>query len=376
MTALDTVLAAYEPLLDPHAKIDELTTELPYFDAEIIEELILQSINILASQKSVIYVNSPCTIVGDIHGNIFDLLRILQKFPGFRTTDSILFLGDYVDRGTHSVEVVTLLLALLCKYPDQVFLLRGNHEFSQVNLLYGFYEEVFMTYQGTDVWESFHKAFAWLPFAAVVGDKIFCVHGGLSPKVTSLAQIADIKRPVYAYENGSIVSDLVWSDPHDNVPMYSQSNRGMGVLFGSQATRTFLKTVGLKLLVRAHQCFVNGYSTFAENAGVSVFSSSEYCKLAHNKCGVMRFEDGERVDIYVLDVATFQSAKPTISMVFGKGLGLRKEASKVLMPKPLKRNVSTAGMVKKPKPSSARGRLQFNMGRGRPFRLGLDAFAY
>lgn len=371
------VLEKFEPLLSPDSTINEQTTEIPYFSADLIEELVTQSIKVLSAQPTLLHIPSPCTIVGDIHGNIHDLLKILKRFPTFRSTDKILFLGDYVDRGNHSVEVVMLLLALVCKYPDNVFLLRGNHEFSQVNIVYGFYEEVFMTYQCVEVWETFHKAFAWLPFAAVVGEKIFCVHGGLSPKVATLEQIAAIQRPVYVYENGSVISDLVWSDPHENVTLFGQSNRGSGVLFGVQAIKNFLRNVNLKLIVRAHQCFVNGYCTFGDNTGVSVFSSSEYCKIAHNKCGVMRVDDKEKVEVFAFDDSNFDVARPVMSMVFGKGLGLKKEGiTKILMPRPLKRNVCTANSNQKQKMLSARGRAALKSARGTHFRLPLDAFAY
>lgn len=322
MKCYETVLSEYDKILASGRIIDEFGIDLPHFDETLIKDVIMESIMVLSEQPSLIQIPYPCTVVGDIHGNIYDLLRILKKFPNYRNNENLLFLGDYVDRGTHSIDVITLLLSLVCKYPKSVFLLRGNHEFMHINLLYGFYDEVFICYHSTHLWESFQNAFAWLPFAAVVGDEIFCVHGGLSPHVQTLEQIAEIQRPLVSYETTPMISDLVWSDPHDEVSMYGQNSRGSGVLFGGSAIRTFLQNVNLKMIVRAHQCVVNGFCPFADNTGVTVFSSSDYCNIMQNKCGVVYFQSQQKIDIYSLKASTFLTAKPLMTMALGKGIGM------------------------------------------------------
>lgn len=324
MTCFDTVLSEYEKFLQPGAFISEAEISLPTFDAQVISELTRTAVGVLSCQSSLIEIPVPSTLIGDIHGNIFDLLRILQKFANFTNPDTLLFLGDYVDRGRHSLEVITLLLALLCKYPQKVFLLRGNHEFGHMNKMYGFHEQMKAKYHNDQLWSEFQNVFAWLPLAAVVGGKIFCVHGGPSPGINSLDQIRAIQRPLLNYDDDSRISDLVWSDPHDTVATFTENHRGCGLLYGAEAVKGFLKGTGLKLLVRAHQCVADGFCTFAQNVGVTLFSSSEYCRLMHNKCGVMCVQPKGRIEIYSLDAKTFESPTPKVTMVLGKELGMKR----------------------------------------------------
>merc|ERR1712060_351281 len=133
------------------------------------------------SQSALLELEAPINIVGDIHGQYWDLLRIFE-YGGFPPESNYLFLGDYVDRGKHSLEVMTLLLVYKIKYPENFFMLRGNHECAAITRIYGFYDECKMRYN-IKMWKAFCEVFNRLPFAAVIDDKIFCVHGGLSPEV-------------------------------------------------------------------------------------------------------------------------------------------------------------------------------------------------
>jgi diadenosine tetraphosphatase ApaH/serine/threonine PP2A family protein phosphatase len=265
----------------------------------------------------------PCTIVGDIHGSIQDLIHILRKFPSYSDSACLLFLGDYVDRGPRSIDVIVLLLALVCCHPSRVFLLRGNHEFSHINRLYGFYDEIRTTYRSPELWDAFNTLFGFLPLAAVVGDTAFCVHGGLSPGLLSVDQLAGIELPIANYESDPMIADLVWSDPHDVVGGFATNHRGSGVLFGTDAVKAFLGAAGLRFLVRAHQCVADGFLAFAQNAGMTLFSSSEYCRLQHNKCGVLAMRGKGTVELFSLgdDWAT---ARPKVKMAVNQGIGLRR----------------------------------------------------
>jgi diadenosine tetraphosphatase ApaH/serine/threonine PP2A family protein phosphatase len=254
---------------------------------------------------------------------MWDLLRVLRKFPNFRTTDALLFLGDYVDRGDYSIEVVTLLLALRCAYPSHVFLLRGNHEFPHINREYGFFGEVMSVYHSPAVWECFNALFASLPLAAVIAGAIFCVHGGPSPELTSLDMLRSLSFPIRNYEGNALVSDLVWSDPQDGIAAFANNHRGSGLLFGPAAVEEFLKQTNLKLLIRAHQCVCDGYLTFAQNMGVTVFSSSEYCHVEHNRCGAVYVTAKRKIELYTLG-PDWRTTGPCVTMTLGKGIGMRR----------------------------------------------------
>lgn len=128
---------------------------------------------------------APIKIFGDVHGQYFDLFRLfdIAGYPG--GNHKFLFIGDYVDRGKQSIETICLLLAYKIKYPNDFFLLRGNHECQSINRMYGFYDECKRRYN-VKIWKEFGLCFNVLPVCAVVDDKILCMHGGLSPDLNDL----------------------------------------------------------------------------------------------------------------------------------------------------------------------------------------------
>ena len=130
---------------------------------------------------------------GDVHGQYYDLLRIFE-YGGFPPDSNYLFLGDYIDRGRQSIETIVLLLCYKIKYPENFFLLRGNHECAQINRIYGFYDECKRRYS-IKLWRVFSDVFNCLPVSAPIDEKIFCMHGGLSPELKNLDQIKGIVRP-------------------------------------------------------------------------------------------------------------------------------------------------------------------------------------
>jgi serine/threonine-protein phosphatase PP1 catalytic subunit len=139
-------------------------------------------------------------IVGDIHGQFYDLLRIFE-YGGYPGESNYLFLGDYVDRGKNSLETICLLLAFKVKYKENFFLLRGNHEAENINRVYGFYDECKKRYN-VKLWKLFCDTFNCLPVAALVDEKILCMHGGISPQLQDLEQINKINRPTEIPEEG------------------------------------------------------------------------------------------------------------------------------------------------------------------------------
>lgn len=135
---------------------------------------------IFLEESNVQPVRSPVTVCGDVHGQFYDVLELFRTGGDIDHTCYI-FIGDFVDRGYHSVETFEYLLCLKVKYPDRITLLRGNHESRQITTVYGFYDEINRKYGNPNPWKYCTEVFDYLPIGAVIDGKVFCVHGGLSP---------------------------------------------------------------------------------------------------------------------------------------------------------------------------------------------------
>lgn len=249
----------------------------------------------LLSQPTLLNLEPPVNIVGDIHGQFLDLLRFFEV-GGFPPEGTYLFLGDYVDRGTMGIECAMLLMCYKLRYPNNFFMLRGNHECTSISRIYGFYEECKRRYTKTlKPWRKFNEVFDVLPFAAIVGDRIFCTHGGLSPELESLQQIIDIQRPTDVPDEG-LLCDLLWADPDPDVDEWEPSDRGVSFVFGAAVVEKFLEDNGFDLFVRAHQVVEDGYEFFPHDGRklVTVFSAANYCGQFDN-AGAMLIVDKEMI---------------------------------------------------------------------------------
>ena len=170
---------------------------------------------------------------------------------GFPPQANYLFLGDYVDRGKQSLETILLLLCYKIKFPENFFLLRGNHECANVTrgtspletqlmIVYGFYDEC-KRRTNIKTWKTFIDVFNTLPIASIVASKIFCVHGGLSPSLKSMDDIRRIQRPTDVPDYG-LLNDLVWSDPSDTAIDWEDNERGVSFCYGKSVINAFLAT--------------------------------------------------------------------------------------------------------------------------------------
>eukprot|EP01147_Barroeca_monosierra_P005978 gene5978-7335_t len=252
-------------------------------------------------QESILLrIKPPVQICGDVHGQYYDLLRIFE-FGGYPPAKPYLFLGDYVDRGKQSLETICLLLAYKIMYPGKIFLLRGNHECASVNRIYGFYDECKRRYS-VKLWKTFTDCFNCLPVAAIVGEKIFCCHGGLSPDLQTLEQIASIKRPTDVPDTG-LLCDLMWSDPEKDVESWGENDRGVSFTFGAQIVERFLHQHNLDLICRAHQVVEDGYEFFANRQLVTVFSAPNYCGEFDNAGAMMEVEESLLCRFHILKPA-------------------------------------------------------------------------
>ncbi|KAA8570887.1 hypothetical protein EYC84_000276 [Monilinia fructicola] len=259
----------------------------------VIEAICAKTKELLMQESNVVHVLAPVTVVGDIHGQFFDLIEIF-KIGGFCPDTNYLFLGDYVDRGMFSVETISLLVCLKLRYPHRVHLIRGNHESRGVTQSYGFYTECSRKYGNANVWHHFTDMFDFLTLSVVINDQIFCVHGGLSPSIHSIDQIKIIDRFREIPHEGPM-ADLVWSDPDPERDEFSLSPRGAGYTFGAQVVKKFLEVNKMSHILRAHQLCQEGYQVLYDDRLSTVWSAPNYCYRCGNMASVLEVSDtGER----------------------------------------------------------------------------------
>lgn len=187
------ILSCYRHFLNGNNEsIEKLGTEnlkIPKFKEEDLIDLCDSAIEILKeTNKTIVYLPSPSIVIGDLHGNLHDLIRFMNSIIDV-FSNRVLFLGDYIDRGQFQLETITVLLALRIEYPDHFFLIRGNHEFTCVNMYGGLKDEIIQSGYSESLFNKINETFCWLPIAAVINDHIFCVHGGLSPLFHDIKQI-------------------------------------------------------------------------------------------------------------------------------------------------------------------------------------------
>lgn len=259
------------------------------------------------SQSALLDLDAPLKICGDVHGQYQDLLRILEA-GGRPPGSNYLFLGDYVDRGQQSIETILLLFAYKVKYPENVFLLRGNHETASISRQYGFYDECKRRYN-IKLWRRFCDVFNCMPICAVIEEKIICMHGGLSPELHHISHIARIDRPTDVPDSG-LLCDLLWADPAEKGTTGWQSNdRGVSWCFGEDILSKFLHRYQMDLIVRAHQVVEDGYEFFGKQQLVTLFSAPNYCGEFDNAAAIMSVNEMLMCSFKVLKPAKADSNK-------------------------------------------------------------------
>jgi len=280
-------------------QIEQLLECKPLPEAEV-KNLCDKAKEILSEESNVQPVRAPVTICGDIHGQFYDLLELF-KLGGKSPETNYLFMGDYVDRGYHSVETVSLLVSLKVRYRDRITILRGNHESRQITQVYGFYDECNRKYGNANVWKCFTDLFDYLPLTAVVENQIFCLHGGLSPSIDTLDHIRALDRIQEVPHEGPMC-DLLWSDPDDRCG-WGISPRGAGYTFGQDISDQYNHNNNLKLIARAHQLVMDGYSQTHEKHVVTIFSAPNYCYRCGNQAAIMEVDEHLRQTYIQFDPA-------------------------------------------------------------------------
>ncbi|KAK6090011.1 hypothetical protein P3W45_001057 [Vairimorpha bombi] len=274
-----------------------------------IKEICEKSIEILIKEPNFPVVSSPVSVCGDIHGQIFDLVGIF-KIDGIPKDTKYIFLGDYVDRGEYSTECIFLLLIYKIMYPNNIFLVRGNHEQKKVCKSYGLYQEVLNKYNNIHIWRLLCEIFVYFNVGCIIDGRVLCLHGGISPKAISMDQLKRINRCQQINVKDEF-EDIVWSDPHEQKG-FGISTRGLGHLYGCDVTNTFLECNDLSNIIRSHQFAFEGYRFHHPDKNVvTVWGAPDYMGKFGNPGSIMRVKDDlvlntQRLLIYNYSPRTIQ----------------------------------------------------------------------
>lgn len=242
--------------------------------------------NVVETQRRNVY------YVGDLHGELHSA-QVAQELLQNNRDASMVFLGDYADRGPQQIETVNLVFSLAIEYPSRVIALRGNHESDSVARTYGFYNAVKARYS-PDVFDTYCSGFKVLPLAGLSSNGVFSCHGGIPEGVETLEQIQGVNRFHENFQD-PIAFQLAWNDPAEGDFRFSPNWRGGGSrIYGRLAFSEFVETLGLTLMFRAHQVFPDGIQTFFDNKLISVFSSAYNNRV---KPKIVHLRDGLKTEL-------------------------------------------------------------------------------
>ncbi|XP_067941950.1 serine/threonine-protein phosphatase 5-like isoform X2 [Watersipora subatra] len=278
----------------------------------------------LQTQPSLVDISVPLdtkfTVCGDIHGQFYDLLNIFQLNGRPSADNPYLFNGDFVDRGSFSVECILTLFGYKLLYPDRFYMSRGNHESVNMNQMYGFEGEVKSKYSSKMV-DLYTEIFNWLPLCHCIEGRILVMHGGLfSEDGATLDSLRTLERNRQPPESGAMC-DLLWSDPQPQ-PGRSPSKRGVGIQFGPDVTHKFLKENKLDYVIRSHEVKHEGYEEMHSGKCITIFSAPNYCDTMGNKGAFITLTGGDLKPNYTSyeavshpNVRPMAYANPLLSML-------------------------------------------------------------
>ena len=273
-------------------------------EGRIAKSNLLELISLFESQikqePNILKIKDPVTVVGDLHGQFYDLIKCLEVGGNLEDT-KYLFLGDYVDRGNYSIENLILLMAIKLNFKNSVLMLRGNHECRQMTSFFNFKLECEVKYD-SEVYLRFIEVFDCLPIACLINEKFIAVHGGISPQINFIDDIMKINRFTEPPKAGALC-DLLWSDPCNKdkdaikINFAANVNRGCSYVFGNKAVVPFFEKNNIISIIRAHEAQVEGFKIYKWNpildfpSVITVFSAPNYCDVYNNKAAVVKFKN-------------------------------------------------------------------------------------
>ena len=221
-----------------------------------------QAQRLFSRESNLLQIKDPVVVVGDVHGQFFDLMKILE-IGGSPTNTKYLFLGDYVDRGAFSIECVLLLFSLKINFPQTFMMIRGNHECRQMTSFFNFRSECLYKYD-MEVYEIIMECFDNLPLSAIINNKFLALHGGISPHLRTIDDLHRVDRFIEPPRDG-LYCDILWADPVDkpdgrtDQDFRNNDTRGCSFFFNVTAVNAFLRRNDLLSIVRAHEAQLEGY---------------------------------------------------------------------------------------------------------------------
>lgn len=274
---------------------------------ELLLDIIKKAQEIFEAEPNLLKLNDPITVVGDLHGQYYDVVKLLEV--GGKPGDTqYIFLGDYVDRGSFSVEVIETMYTLKILHPKRIRMLRGNHECRQMTSFFNFREECEYKYD-TAVYDAIMDSFDHLPVAATINGKFLAVHGGLSPELLNLKAINRLNRFQETPKEG-LLCDLMWADPLEDDAEAAQPKkggkgpafipnqvRGCSYYFSFDGAQKFLTKNSLLSVIRAHEVQIEGYKMHKMNPStgfpsvITIFSAPNYCDVYNNKGAILKFDN-------------------------------------------------------------------------------------
>ena len=262
----------------------ENPSEIAELEFSEIQTIIHEAKKILENENSLLNLNfkdkgETYYDIGDIHGDLNSLRYFIEKINSFNP-NRVLFLGDIVDRGLNQLECLILVLTMKIISPQQIFLIRGNHETLEMNRAYGFYQEFINKFYHYEWFNEILSLYDVLPICAKINQSILCVHGGIPKDFSILNKLNNIKTrdssSIYEKE-GNTLYQMMWNDPKEDLRGFSQSYRGSGIyFFGKDVLNDFLNENKFNYLIRSHECFPEGFRWFFNKKLLSIFSSANY----------------------------------------------------------------------------------------------------
>ncbi|MFW9865381.1 MAG: metallophosphoesterase [Candidatus Thorarchaeota archaeon] len=267
----------YKDLLNKPEKLSNL-------DFEVISRILKSVISIFEKENLLLEFNTKSPIddvyvIGDIHGNFKTLLKLIELIRK-NNPKLVIFLGDIVDRGPHQLECLLFILILKILHSQKYYLIRGNHETAEINKVYGFFQDFMNRFHDRSKFNEIVKFYDVLPLCAVVNSRILCLHGGIPQDTGVLKKIKGVQTKNIGLIFKSIVFSLfqiMWNDPKDGLNGFTGSFRGEGIkYFGEDVFNIFMRRNEFDFLIRAHECFPEGYRWFFNKKLLSIFSSENY----------------------------------------------------------------------------------------------------